>query len=104
MLFMGADAQPLPPAAENRTDSDFCKRTVAARSLLCYWANRAFGLTTVELARRLKLAQPTISQAVERGERIAAEKRLVLLSKTMGVPLPILIVFCSEPDAWSDSL
>jgi DNA-binding MarR family transcriptional regulator len=54
---------------------------VAARSLLCYWANRELGITTVELARRLNLAQPTVSQSVDRGERIAAEKRVTLLSK-----------------------
>ena len=56
-------------------------RTVAARSLLCDWANRELGITAVELARRLNLAQPTVSQSVDRGERIAAEKRLTLLSK-----------------------
>ena len=56
-------------------------RTVTARSLLCYWANRELGITTVELARRLNLAQPTVSQSVDRGERIAAEKRLAFLSK-----------------------
>ena len=56
-------------------------RTVAARSLLCYWANRELGISTVELARRLNLAQPTVSQSVDRGERIAAEKRVTLLSK-----------------------
>ena len=56
-------------------------RTVAARSLLCYWANRELGITTVELARRLNLAQPTVSQSVERGERLAAEGQVTLLSK-----------------------
>jgi putative transposase len=56
-------------------------RTVAARSLLCYWANRALGITTVELARRLNLALPIVSQSVERGERVAAEKRLTLPMK-----------------------
>jgi REP element-mobilizing transposase RayT len=56
-------------------------RTVAARSLFCYWANRELGITTVELSRRLNLAQPTVSQSVERGERVAAEKRVTLLSK-----------------------
>jgi len=56
-------------------------RTVAARSLLCYWANRELGVSTMELARRLNLAQATVSQSVDRGERIAAEKRVTLLSK-----------------------
>jgi hypothetical protein len=56
-------------------------RTVPARSVLCYWANRELGISTMELARRLNLAQPTVSQSVDRGERIAAEKRLAFLSK-----------------------
>ncbi len=40
---------------------------VKARSLLCYWGTRELGMTTVERARRLNLAQPTVSQAVKRG-------------------------------------
>jgi hypothetical protein len=56
-------------------------RTAGARSLLCYWANWELGITTVALARRLNLAQPTVSQSVDRGERITAEKRVTLLSK-----------------------
>jgi putative transposase len=51
------------------------------RRELRYWANRELGITTVEVARRLNLAQPTVSQSVDRGERIAAEKRVALLSK-----------------------
>ena len=34
-------------------------QTVKVRSLLCYWAARELGMTTVDLARRLNLAQPT---------------------------------------------
>jgi hypothetical protein len=44
--------------------------TVEARGVLCYWAVREFGLTTLELSRRLGVSQPTISQSVKRGERI----------------------------------
>ena len=51
-------------------------RTVAARSVLCFWANRELGISTVELARRFKIAQPTVTQSVERGDRIVAEKKL----------------------------
>jgi chromosomal replication initiation ATPase DnaA len=53
-------------------------RTVPARSVLCYWANRELGISTVELAQRLKIAQSTATQSVARGERIVAEKRLLL--------------------------
>jgi REP element-mobilizing transposase RayT len=49
-------------------------RTVPARSVLCYWANRELGISTVELARKLKLSQPAAAQSVARGERIVAEK------------------------------
>ena len=53
-------------------------RTVPARNVLCYWANRELGISTVELAKRLKIAQSTATQSVARGERIVAEKRLLL--------------------------
>jgi putative transposase len=37
-------------------------QVVAARSLVCYWANRELGMTTIELAIRFNLSQPTIRQ------------------------------------------
>ncbi len=46
--------------------------TVRARSLLCYWANREMGMTTIELAGRLNICQSTVSRAVTRGQEIAA--------------------------------
>jgi putative transposase len=48
-------------------------KTVLARSLLCYWANRELGMTTVEISRRLKISQPAVSKASLRGEKLAAE-------------------------------
>jgi len=51
-------------------------RTVAARSVLCYWANRELGISTVELARRLQLAQSTATQSVARGEKIVSNSSL----------------------------
>jgi hypothetical protein len=54
---------------------------VKARSLLCYWGTRELGMTTIELARRLNLAQPTVSQAVKRGQKVAEELGLNLLEK-----------------------
>ncbi len=50
--------------------------TVEARSVLCYWAVRELGMSTVELSRRLHISQPTASQSVKRGERVAAERKL----------------------------
>jgi hypothetical protein len=55
---------------------------VKARSLLCYWATRELGMTTVYLANRLNLAQPTVSQAVIRGQKIAEDQGLSLIEKT----------------------
>jgi len=54
-------------------------RSVKARSLLCYWGTRELGVTTVDLARRLNLAQPTVSQAVIRGQKIAEDQGLSLI-------------------------
>jgi hypothetical protein len=52
--------------------------TVEARSVLCYWAARELGISTLELSRKLGISQPTASQSVKRGERIVREKRLKL--------------------------
>ncbi len=53
-------------------------RTVEARSVLCFWANRELGISTVELARRLKIAQSTVTQSVARGEKVVAERRFLM--------------------------
>lgn len=57
-------------------------QTVKARSLLCYWANRELGMTTVELSHRLRLCQSAVSRASLRGEKIATENNLQLLNET----------------------
>jgi len=49
-------------------------RRVQARSLFCYWAVRELGHTATALARRLGISQPAVSQAVRRGEKMAAER------------------------------
>lgn len=53
-------------------------RRVQARSLVCYWASRELGMSMVELSKRLKISQPTVSQSANRGEKIAKENRLNL--------------------------
>ena len=57
------------------------KQSVKARGLLCYWGTRELGMTTVELAKKLNLAQPTISQSVMRGRKIAEDEGLKLLEQ-----------------------
>jgi putative transposase len=49
------------------------------RSVLCYWAARELGISTLELSRKLGISQPTASQSVKRGARIVKEKRLKLM-------------------------
>jgi putative transposase len=49
---------------------------VRARSLLCYWGARELGMTTVALAIKTNLAQPTVSQAVLKGQKIAENLEL----------------------------
>ena len=57
------------------------RQTVKARSLVCYWCHRELGMTTVKLAKKLKLSQPTVSESAMRGQRTAAEEGLSLLEK-----------------------
>jgi len=52
--------------------------TVEARNMLCYWAAREFGISTVELAKRLGISQSTASQSVKQGAKIVKEKELEL--------------------------
>jgi hypothetical protein len=40
-------------------------QTVKARSLPCFWAKQELGMTTIELSKKLKLSQPTISQSAK---------------------------------------
>jgi len=57
------------------------RQAVKARSLVCYWRHRELGMTTVELAKKLKLSQPTVSESAMRGQKIVAEEGLSLLEK-----------------------
>jgi REP element-mobilizing transposase RayT len=68
----------------NMNASDVLKRsknaqTVKARSLLCFWANRELGMTTVEISHRLKLSQSAVSRSSMRGERLALRKGFHIL-------------------------
>ncbi|MBI2354840.1 MAG: transposase [Deltaproteobacteria bacterium] len=46
------------------------RKVVKARILFCYWAVRELGLPMTEIAQRLKIALPTVSVAVQKGEQI----------------------------------
>lgn len=55
------------------------KQTVAARSLLCYWAATELAISQVKLSQKLKISQPAISLAIRRGEQLAKRNRYSLL-------------------------
>jgi REP element-mobilizing transposase RayT len=54
-------------------------QTVKARSLLCYWAVGELGISATELARRIGISQPAITQSVKRGEAIAKKNGFELM-------------------------
>ncbi len=54
------------------------KERVKARSVFCYWAVREFGESATNLARKIGISQPAVSQAVERGEKLIKEMKLKL--------------------------
>jgi hypothetical protein len=56
-------------------------QTVQARSLLCFWAHRKLGMTTTEIAMRLKISQPAASRCSKRGEQIEKENRFELIDR-----------------------
>ncbi|HJX32122.1 MAG TPA: transposase [Thermodesulfobacteriota bacterium] len=45
-------------------------QTVKARALLCFWAHRKLGMSTVEITGKLKISQPAVSRSSKRGEKI----------------------------------
>jgi putative transposase len=51
------------------------RQRVEARSLLCYWAATELSISQTELARRLPLNQPAVSNAVKRGAHLVRERQ-----------------------------
>ncbi|MDD2605708.1 MAG: transposase, partial [Desulfobacteraceae bacterium] len=49
-----------------------------ARALTCYWAVRRLGLPSIEMARRFGISTAAVSKATERGEFLAADKKINL--------------------------
>jgi len=54
-------------------------QTVKARSLLCFWAHRKLGMTTIEIGRRLNISQSAVSRSSMRGQQIERENRFELI-------------------------
>ncbi|UCH24023.1 MAG: transposase [Deltaproteobacteria bacterium] len=52
------------------------RQRVRARSLLCFWAVKELGLSATSIAHKLGMTQPSVSRALQRGERLAADEGL----------------------------
>ncbi len=50
-----------------------------ARSVFCFWCVRELGESMTNIAKRLGLSQPAVGYAVDRGERIAENRRIKLV-------------------------
>lgn len=46
--------------------------------MICYWAVRELGVSMTDVARYLKIAVPTVSAGVKKGEQIVNKEGLVL--------------------------
>jgi hypothetical protein len=57
------------------------RKTVLARSLLCYWGTRELGMSAVDISKKLGIAPSTASECVTRGRKIVEEKGLKLLDE-----------------------
>jgi len=53
---------------------------VKARSMVCYWASRELRMSMVELAKLLKIFEPTESQSATRGEKIVKKNEYKLIT------------------------
>jgi hypothetical protein len=52
------------------------RKVVMARILFSYWAVRELGVSMTTVAQHLKISLPTVSVAVQKGERIVREEGL----------------------------
>jgi hypothetical protein len=59
------------------------RKTVLARSLLCYWGTRELGMSAVGISKKLGIAPSTASECVTRGRKIVEEKGLKLLDESI---------------------
>jgi hypothetical protein len=55
------------------------RKTVMARSVLCYWGTRELGISAAEISTKLNIASSTVSESVTRGWRMVEEQGLKLL-------------------------
>ena len=59
------------------------RKTVTARSVLCYWGTRELGMTAIGISRYLKIASSTVSESAMRGQKIVHEQGLKLFDDSV---------------------
>ena len=59
------------------------RRTVQARSVICYWGTRELGMSAVGISKRLNIASSTASESAMRGRQIVEEQGLKLLDEVI---------------------
>jgi hypothetical protein len=57
------------------------RRSVEARSLLCFWATSELSISQTFLAKKLNISQPAVGLSVKRGEEIANRKKYFLIDR-----------------------
>jgi hypothetical protein len=57
------------------------RRTVQARSVLCYWGTRELGMSAVGISKKLNIAPSTASESVSRGRQTVEDQGLKLLEE-----------------------
>jgi len=57
------------------------RRTVQARSVLCYWGTRELGMSAVGISKKLNIASSTASESATRGRQIVEKQGLRLLDE-----------------------
>ena len=58
------------------------RRTIQARSVLCYWGTRELDMSAVEISKKLNIASSTASESVTtRGWKIVQDQKLKLLGE-----------------------
>jgi hypothetical protein len=50
------------------------RRTVQARSVLCYWGTRELGMSAVGISKKLNIASSTASESATRGRQIVEKQ------------------------------
>jgi hypothetical protein len=77
-LLIGRVAELLGMTSEEVVEPGKARQRVEARSLLCYWATTELGISQTELAQRLPLKQPAVSNAVRRGGNLVRQRKYAI--------------------------